>query len=163
MNTFHLVPRTLTAECFFCFSEIQTCEAYNVFSHSKTWLRTREEFTHALRLNKLHVIKINECKRLLWVYCDWTFSSMQQHCKICNCTLTIFFSLDEWLSAKVICHGFIILFLAFTGVAKILIQVFVHVFYLILGSYRFLVYVQKSTINKYLGNGASTPPPLTQQ
>ena len=67
MNSFHLVPRTYTTKCFFCFSETQTCEAYNVSSHSKTWLRTREEFAHASRLNKLHVIKINECKRFPWV------------------------------------------------------------------------------------------------
>ena len=78
-NTFHLVPRTLTAEYFFCFSEIQTVNAYNVSSHSETWLRTREELTHASGLNKLHVIKINDCKRFLWVYCDWTFSSIQQY------------------------------------------------------------------------------------
>ena len=62
-----------------CFSEIQTVKAYNVSSHSETWLRTREELTHASGLNKLHVIKINDCKRFLWVYCDWTFSSIQQY------------------------------------------------------------------------------------
>ena len=87
-ETFHLVPLALNAECFLCFSEIQ---AYNISSHSKTWLSTREEFTRASRLNKSHVIK-SMMQKITVI--DFK-ASMQQCPKICYWTLNHFSSLDE--------------------------------------------------------------------